>query len=536
MFFSPPSHANSDQLIQPKMINKPEFFKTSASHKICPIETLSALSLQYQEGGKTVVLAHGVFDLVHLGHIRHLEAAKRHGDVLLVTVTADRFVNKGPDRPVFSENLRAEMLAAIEMVDFVAINPAISLTDALHEIRPNIYVKGSDYLNAADDLTGNIDLERQVVEKHGGQVLFTDEITFSSSNIINQHLDVYDTGLKKFLEGCRENGLKERLFDLVNTVQGYNVLVVGDAIIDDYCYVEALGRSSKEHMISTRFIKQEIFAGGVFAAANHIANFCCNVDIITSLGSSEFDERIIRQSLKPNVSLHHVVRPGMPTTRKTRYIEPGYFRKLFEVYDFDDSPLDTQNEHTFQQMIVERAAKYDLVVVTDFGHGLISDASIELLNTKSRFLAANAQTNSANVGFNLITKYRGADYICIDAPETRLAVGDNFNDIQSIIVNSLVNLTACKKVIVTHGKHGCVTFESGGSTLTIPAFTKTVIDTVGAGDAFLAVTSPLAAAGGDITDIGFIGNAAGALKVGILGHRASVEKSNLLKFINSMLT
>jgi sugar/nucleoside kinase (ribokinase family) len=166
---------------------------------------------------------------------------------------------------------------------------------------------------------------------------------------------------------------------------------------------------------------------------------------------------------------------------------------------------------------------------------MITDAVIEALCAKARFLAVNTQTNSANLGYNLITRYPRADYVCIDAPEARLAVGDKFSDIAIIASDTLPGRMQCPRLIITHGKHGCITRDQAVGTHRIPAFTNTVVDTVGAGDAFLAVTSPLAAASGDLDLIGFIGNAAGAMKVGIVGHRSSIEKTPLIKFITAIL-
>lgn len=176
-----------------------------------------------------------------------------------------------------------------------------------------------------------------------------------------------------------------------------------------------------------------------------------------------------------------------------------------------------------------------MVIVTDFGHGMIAPSTIDTLIANSRFLAINAQSNSGNHGYNLITKYPRADYICIDAPEARLAATDKFNDIASVIENGLHRKIDCNNMIITHGSFGCYPFSSKTGVARVPAFTKTVVDTVGAGDAFLTITAPLVAAGGNIEDVAFIGNAAGAIKVGIVGHRNSVEKAPLVKFVTALL-
>jgi rfaE bifunctional protein nucleotidyltransferase chain/domain len=127
-----------------------------AHAKIKTIEELGEIARAAQSQGRTVALCHGVFDLVHLGHIRHIQAARNEGDIVMVTVTADRYVNKGPGRPIFPENMRAEMLASLANVDWVAINRTSSAEPILDTVRPDIYVKGSDYENPEDDITGKI--------------------------------------------------------------------------------------------------------------------------------------------------------------------------------------------------------------------------------------------------------------------------------------------------------------------------------------------------------------------------------------------
>jgi sugar/nucleoside kinase (ribokinase family) len=186
-------------------------------------------------------------------------------------------------------------------------------------------------------------------------------------------------------------------------------------------------------------------------------------------------------------------------------------------------------------MLIDLAPQYDAVLVNDFGHGLITGDTVDTICGLDTFIAVNAQTNSANRGYNLITKYPRADYICIDSPEARLAVGDQFSDLETIASRSLPARIDCGKIILTHGRHGCTTFESGVGSQTIPALTQTVVDTMGAGDAFFAVTALLAKAGGRAADLGLIGNMVGALKVGIVGHRESIDKVSVIKALTGAL-
>src|ERR1700730_10894256 len=146
----------------------------TARDNIRSVEELGSIVRYLRQSGKTIVQAHGTFDLLHIGHVRHLEAARELGDVLVVSLTADRFVNKGPGRPVFGEELRAEMLANLQYIDWVAINSDPDAVGAINRLRPDVYVKGKDYQNPQGDVTGKIVAEREAVESHGGRIHFTD--------------------------------------------------------------------------------------------------------------------------------------------------------------------------------------------------------------------------------------------------------------------------------------------------------------------------------------------------------------------------
>jgi len=503
--------------------------------KIKSLEELAAISAQLRHEGKTVVHCHGVYDLLHLGHVRHLEMARNEGDVLIVTVTADDFVNKGPGRPVFPDLLRAEMLGAMNYVDWVGINHDISAISVLEALQPDVYVKGSDYANPDDDITGNIQRERDTVESLGGRVVFTRGMTFSSSTLINQYTDVLDPELRRFLNEYREENSIHSLLDLIEKVKNYKVLIVGDAIVDEYQYIAPLGKSSKDNIIASLYQEKELFAGGAIAAANHVAGICGQVDLLTVLGDDDKYVDFIKESLKPNVRLVPIERSGVPTTRKCRFVESGKIRKLFEVYYMDDTPYDRDITATLNDYISTHAADYDLVMVTDFGHGLIEDSTIKALCANARFLAVNAQSNSANMGYNLITKYPRADFICIDAPEARLAAGQKIMDLGEVASEILPSRIECDRIILTDGAKGCVAYQRGLPLKRVPAFTQTVVDSVGAGDAFLSISSPLVAAGGDLNQVAFIGNATGAIEVGIVGNRSSVEKESLMKYITTLL-
>jgi rfaE bifunctional protein nucleotidyltransferase chain/domain len=502
------------------------------------IRTLGELACEAEKcrrEGLRIVLAHGTFDLLHLGHVRYFEEARQQGDLLLVTITADNFVNKGPSRPYFPHELRAEMVGALTCVDGVAINHAPTAVNVIEAIKPDVYVKGPDYKDASSDITGKIIDEQQAVESYGGRIHFTDNITFSSSTLINRYLEIPNSELRMYLDGARKRDFQGRVPRLVDQIAKMKVLLVGETIIDEYTYVSPLGKPPKENVLASLRRGNEVFAGGVIAAANHVASFCAEVEVFTCLGASESYETLVRESMLPNVKLWSVARPDAPTVRKTRFVDADYLRKLFEVYTMDDTPLSEDLDSRFAEEIERRAKDFDVVIVTDFGHGMLTPAIRSSLLSNAKFLALNVQSNAGNFGFNLITKYPRADYVCLDAPEARLAISVKDAELGTVATAALRERVDVDRIILTHGRHGCITFDAENGLSHVPAFTHRVVDTMGAGDAFLAVTAPLASISDEMDMVGFIGNAVGAIKVGIVGHRKAVEKISTLKYIQTLL-
>jgi bifunctional ADP-heptose synthase (sugar kinase/adenylyltransferase) len=265
-------------------------------------------------------------------------------------------------------------------------------------------------------------------------------------------------------------------------VRDYKVLLVGDAIYDRYVFVNPLGKSIKESVISVQVERTETYRGGVWAAAAQLSSICEKVEVVH----------------------------GPKVVTNTRFVESGNNRKLFTIHDR------AQDEPCLDRKISD----YDVVIVCDFGHGTMSKDLIERVCKEARFLAVNAQTNSSNFGFNLITKYRRADYVVIDELEARLAAQDNESPIEDVILS-----LGYKKIVVTMGSNGAVGFD--GEFYREKAQADRVIDTIGAGDAFLAVSAPFAKAMFGIKDLVRIGNRAGAAKVGIVGHRRSITRDEL---------
>lgn len=505
-----------------------------AANKVKELEELVEILAEFRRQGKTVVQCHGVFDLLHPGHIRHFEAAKKEGDVLVVTLTRDEYVNKGPGRPVFNQRLRAESVAALHAVDFVVINRWPTAVEAISMFKPNVYVKGDEYAVADRDVTGMINHEEAAAKAAGGRIHFTNEITFSSTELLNSHFDVYPDEAQAFLKGFRQRYSADDVIRKLDGLRKLKVLLIGETIIDEYHYCQAMGKSPKELLVTTKYLRQEVFGGGILACANHVAGFCEEVHLVTCLGSKNSHEEFVRSHLKPNVVPRFFHQDGVSTIVKRRYVDHAFLSKMFEVCFLDDSAIPPCIEQEICAYLRSIIGDYDLVLVADYGHGLMGNGMINLLSGGARFLAINAQTNSANTGFNLITKYPRADFICIDEPEMRLACHDRVGDLRELIAGVGSKLD-CRRIVVTRGHHGSMAYAIEEGFCQIPVFSSKIVDRVGAGDAYLSIAAPCVAAGLPMELVAFIGNAVGALAVQIVGNRSAVEPVPLHKFITALL-
>jgi len=502
------------------------------SQKIKTLDELSDIIQNLKRDGKTIVQCHGVFDLLHPGHIMHFEAAKREGDILVVTVTRDEHVDKGPGRPVYNQRIRTESIAALQCVDYVAQNEWPTAVETIKKLKPDIYIKGSEYAEA--DMTRRIYAEAEAVKSIGGRIHFTDEPVFSSSQLLNAYFHVYPEEADTFLKEFRRNYSAENIIQRLEELKTMKVLVIGDAIIDEYYYCYALGKSPKDSIIRSKYLSEEVFAGGVLASANHVAGFCENVHLVTCLGTENNKEKFILEHLKPNIKPKFFDREYAPTIVKRRFVDPDFLTKMFEISFLNDLPLPESVEQEVCNYLMDNIHDYDLVIVSDFGHGFIGQSIINVLCEEANFLAVNTPTKTENMGFNLITKYPKADYVCLNEPEIRLTTHNRFGKLEDLIVTISEKL-GCSKIALTRGPEGSLTYAAGVGFFDIPVFSTEVIDRVGAGDAYFSITSPCVMAGNPMDVVGFIGNAVGSLAVRIIGNKNSIEPISLFKFITAML-
>ena len=486
---------------------------------------------------KRIVLCHGVFDLVHPGHIHHFEQAKKMGDVLVVSVTSAKYVRKGPGRPFFNDEQRLGFLEAISIIDYVILSEGYTVDDVVEAVEPDFYVKGSEYADEDGDITGKIREERELVENHGGKLRFTDGQVFSSTRLINRGLSGLTEEVREYMEGFRKKYSMEDFLSWTEKAEKLKILVIGEIIIDKYSYCDVHGLMSKDMGYSARLENSEEYWGGAAAVARHLSTFSPNVTLLSVIGSESRVFENISRDMEGAISLDIVRDADNPTIEKHRYLvrnaKREEYRKLFAVNNISRYPKIGSNARTdFLNRLRKGLSGADVVFLCDFGHGLMDEETMDLVQDRAKFLALNCQTNSANFGLNPITKYHHADVFILDQKELKLAF-PKFVGQEEIGLRRLSEHLGGKGCL-TRGSDGAACL-CGESYIKCPAFTLQVKDTVGAGDAFYAVSGLMSAAGAPQEASMVFGNIAGALGANIVGNKEAVEKVNVLKYASTLM-
>ncbi|PDH19064.1 MAG: transposase [Pelagibacterales bacterium MED-G41] len=456
--------------------------------KISSLEKISKIVSSLKIKGKKISLCHGVFDLLHPGHIYHFEQAKKKSDILVVSITSDKKVLKGPGRPYFNQKNRAHSLASIEQIDFVIISDDKSAVNVIKKIKPHFYVKGSDYKNSNDDITGKIDLEKKEVQKNGGKIVYTTGQVFSSSKIINKEFFYNDEQIN-FIKKLKKKYSTQTILSSVDKVAKNVPFILGETIIDEYIFCKAIGKSGKESYMVLQEKKSEKYLGGVLSIAQNLSALSKKVNLLTILGSIGSNKRTIKNELKKNINYKFVEKTGSPTILKKRFIEEVDNTKLLGIYSINDKENSYKEESLLIRYFKSFLKSTDLIILSDYGHGFFTKKLIKEIYKNNKFLAINAQVNSFSIGYHTITKYKKADLILMNETELRHELRDKISERFELIkkLNKMIN---CNFIAVTHGKTGATIYSSKSKEIIhVPAFARQVIDKVGAGDALFPILS-----------------------------------------------
>lgn len=506
--------------------------------KVVPFHKLHQLIAKEKATGSKVVHCHGTFDLVHPGHIIHFEEAKARGDILVVTITAEKFVNKGPGRPFFCDDLRIRSLINLETVDYVSVIPFPAAVEAIKAVCPDVYCKGKEYQNPSVDVTGNIHEDIKTVKEVGGEIAYLGSVVFSSSKLLNKHFETFSKSTKDLLHRVSKEFPPSELSKLVDDFSSLRVLVIGDLILDKYSTVSVQGLTSKNRILSSRFVSENLQAGGALAIFRHIKEFTPNVRLFSLAGNEPWIDQFLKEHLSEEENWIQQ-EPGFTTIVKHRFIEAlsagKELSKLFSVNHIDKDHPSSSIQNKMSSKLRKKIKDFDLVLVADFGHGLMSPDLREIVQEEASFLALNCQTNSNNYGFNIINRqYQRADSFSLDQTEMSLSTGKkNFDE--SLELEQLANTLSAKYGWFTRGGSETIGFTKGHSPCFCDSLEKEVIDTVGAGDAFCATASLAATKGLPIELATLVGQIAGAQAVRIVGNSDCITKVKFMKSLEALL-
>jgi rfaE bifunctional protein kinase chain/domain len=312
------------------------------------------------------------------------------------------------------------------------------------------------------------------------------------------------------------------------------VLVIGEAIIDEYLTCEALGKSSKDPVLAFREVTLEQQIGGRLAIANHCAGLGANIFSLFRIGMDQDDEKLILANLNSNIKATILKSQFEPTIKKRRFIDELTEARVFETYVMNDAKSTSDDENKLVAELDRILPKVDLVIVADYGHGLITEKIITKLSDANVLLAVNTQSNAGNRGFNTISKYSKVDYVSLNGSELGLELRRKHTSMDELVVKLRIQSDATR-VMVTEGAKGLSICDEDDVVEHAPAFAQQIRDRVGAGDALFAVTSMLSAVGAPKDVTGFYGNLAGAAVISELGNRKSVSIVDLTRHATALL-
>tara|TARA_Y100000816_G_C26107904_1_gene589553 strand:+ start:4976 stop:6490 length:1515 start_codon:yes stop_codon:yes gene_type:complete len=498
----------------------------------------SSADLKYiyklKKKGKKIVLCHGVFDLVHIGHINYFKEAKKLGDKLVVSITNDKFVNKGPGRPSFKINQRIELLEQVELIDYIIISNNFIATNVIKKIKPNIYCKGQDY---KDKIFSDKNLKEEIkfVKKNNGIVKFINTKLYSSSQIINENnLNNFDTNVQNYINNIKKKLESHNISNLFDRCSNSKILNLGELIIDEYVFTETIGMSGKEATSIVKPIQKIKFLGGSGYISNLLSTFVKNISLLTFISKNKKDANFINKNLSKKVKKIFLSKKNSIIFKK-RYIDNYSLRRMIGIYNVDEKQILQNEEKKLINKFNSIKKKFNAIILSDFGHDEITKKIIHNLSDSNHKIYLNCQINAFSRDTYSIFKYRKVNTLIVNESELRNELKDKFSKIEVLIKKSM-KLFKFQNIIVTQGKNGGTGYISRSKKFFYyPAFNKNPVDTIGAGDTFFAITSIFLSNKIDPEISTFFGNLAAFVSTSFMGNEKVVKFEDLKKLTYHMI-
>ncbi|MDC0453483.1 PfkB family carbohydrate kinase [Alphaproteobacteria bacterium] len=452
----------------------------------------------------TVFLS-GNFNVLHSGHLRLFNEAKKIGKRLIIGVYGDKFQE---NKNAIKQNLRLNNLKHISIVDETFIIKE-SIEKTLLKLKPDVVIKGKEHENKYNP-------ELKILNKYKGQMFFTSgESILSSQDFINKNSEVKKNNILKPTNFINRHNIKsENLIKILKNFKKLNIIVLGDLIIDEYIYCLPIGMSQEDPSIVLKPARREKYLGGAGIVASHAANLGAKVDFITVVGNDNHNDFIKKKLKNPNLKFKAYIDNQRINILKQRFKSKN--KTLFKVSDFNQNSISL----TFQKKIISniksKIKKTNLIILSDFNYGCLPtaliDKIIKIATDNNVFICADSQTSS-QLGY--ISKYKNINLITPTEYEARVSVRNQEDGIP-ILCNALQKETKSKHIIMKLGPDGIFIHSNKTSKITddtIKALNLNPVDIAGAGDSLLAISAMSLALGSSIWEASYLGSLGAAVQV-----------------------
>jgi cytidyltransferase-like protein len=472
---------------------------------------------------KKIGLCHGVFDLLHYGHLQHFDFAKNNCDVLVISLTNDRFVNKGPRQPYNNIEIRSKSIALLKFAEYIFINDEPTSINIIKNLKPNYYFKGQDYLKK--DITGNLQKEIKAIKKVNGKIIFSKTPLMSSTKIFNNIFGDFNENDLKEIKLIKKNYNFDFITNNLENLKNHTVTIIGETIIDSYVQCQISGLTSKDPCLSVIKKNTNKIPGGTLAIVKILSLFCKKVYFISYGNNKQLVEFLKNYE---NVKLINISKQKK-IQEKVRYININRNEKLLQTTNFKYEEIN--NNKNLTKNIIKFSRLSQNLIICDYGIGLFNDKIIEIINNLKIKKFINVQSNSINYGFNLFTKYKNAYYMSLDDKEWKLGFGKKEN----ILLSDIKKLKLFKNISHTLGKDGSIFYNVNKQKFFSRTLIKKTVDTTGSGDAFFAMSTMLLILKLDPKLILFLSNLYAGIHAQYFGNQTITNKVNFLKKIKSII-
>ncbi len=475
---------------------------------------------------KKIIHCHGVFDLVHPGHIRHFDHCKSKADILVVSLTPDRFIKKGNYRPLVPEKIRANNLAAIELVDYIIIDKFKFPYQLIKNIKPNFFAKGMEYYLQKNPLT---EKEKKIVENYGGKMIFTPgDFVMSSTKIISDNkIDLKYEKLKTLMDV--ENVKSNDLIEIIKSLKKIKVHVLGDTIIDTIHNCEVIGGLHKTPTLSITKKVSQNFLGGAGVVALHFKKITNNVEFTSLVGEDAAGRFAKKQFKKFKLKTNIFSEKDRPTTNKSSYFVDNH--KLLKVDEVINTPILESTIKKIEQII--KKEKNKIVVFSDFRHGIFnkftSKKFVSIIRN-SCFKVADSQVASR---WGNILDFNNFDLITPTEKEARYSLFEQDLPIRTL-ADELLKKSHAENLILKLGSKGLTSLNKKRKDyIVLDPFVNQFADSNGAGDALLAYSAASLYSTKSLIISSIIGTIAASCKCEIFGN-SPVSTDQIIKKINEI--